>query len=140
MIILFSCHSILSLIIPSISAMRKCQSIIALHIASDLFIRDIRAMRKLNNSWKVMNSQKIIWKIDDKHDIGWCFYDNCLVRIEGIYDQKWKNKITSIVATELLKSSFNFTRDNNNKAIGIELIMTPMADPKKPIICYAYLT
>ena len=137
MITFFSCHIIVSLILPSLTSIRKCHSIVALHIASDLFVRDIRAIDKEKNSWKIINPHELVWASED-HDIGWRFVHNCLERIEGVYNQGWKEKTTSIVACGVSQAIFNVEKDKNH-IIGIELALTPLCMLKKPIICYVAL-
>lgn len=134
MITFFSCHIILSLIIPSLTSVRRCQSIIALHIASDLFVRDIRSIKNNKPHWKLITPYELVWQAGE-HDIGWCFSNNRLERKEGIYDQGWKSKTTSVVATGITQAIFTVEKANN-KIIGIELALTPVIAQKKPIICY----
>lgn len=137
MITLFSCHIIVSFIIPSLSTMRKTQSIIALHIASDLFVKDVHAMKNSFYDWKLMTPHELIWH-NDKHDIGWCFSNNSLERKEGVYNKKWTNKTTSIVATGIEKLTFTIEKDDNH-IVGIELALIPIVNKKEPIICYVAL-
>jgi len=134
MIMFFSCHIIVSLIIPSFSTMRKCQSIIALHIASDLFVRDIRAIKSYPCHWKLVTPHELIWQEGD-HDVGWCCSDNRLERKEGIYNQGWKHTTTSVVAAGIKQATFA-VEQHNKVIIGIELTLIPLIDQKKPIICY----
>ncbi|HLC06905.1 MAG TPA: hypothetical protein VJJ26_01830 [Candidatus Babeliales bacterium] len=134
LITLFSCHIITSLIIPSLSAMRKCQSIIALHIASDLFVRDIRTKRGCKYDWKLITPHELIWHQDD-HDIGWCFSGNRLNRKEGIYDKGWKKSTASIIAHGIAQAVFAIEK-NNDHIVGIELSLTSQSNPKSPVICY----
>ena len=134
MIMFFSCHIIVSLIIPSFSTMRKCQSIIALHIASDLFVRDIRAIKNHSCHWKLVTPHELIWQ-EGERDIGWRFSDNRLERKEGIYNQRWKHTTTSIVAAGIEQATFA-VEQHNKEIIGIELTLIPVLAQKKPVICY----
>jgi len=134
MISLFSCHIIVSFIIPSLSSVRKCQAIVALHIASDLFVRDIRVLRGGDVDWQVITPRELVWRRAD-HDIGWCFVDNHLERREGVYNKKWVKKSASVVAAGLSQGMFTVEIVNNN-IIGIELALTPVIAHKNPIICY----
>ncbi len=131
MITFFSCHIILSLIIPSLRSIRKCQSIIALHIASDLFVRDVRAGI---HDWKLITSQELVWQTGDQA-VGWCFSNNRLERSTGMYDQGWKSKTTSIVAAGIAHVVFTVEKAYD-QIIGIEMVLTPMITSKKPVICY----
>ena len=133
-ITLFSCHIVVSLIIPSAGAMRKCQSTIALHIASDLFVRDIRLMKSGTYQWKSISPQELIWS-QDTIDVGWCVSGNCLERREGVYDKGWKSSKTSIVAKNIARGVFT-VEQKNNRDMGVELVLTPQKDEKKPVVCY----
>ena len=135
MIMFFSCHIIVSLIIPSLTSMRKCQSIIALHIATDIFVRDIRAIKAHECVWKLISPHELVWQAGD-HDIGWFFANNRLERKEGEYHKGWKHKKSSIVAAHIAQAVFTAEKAKNNNIIGVELIMTPSNDIKKPISCY----
>jgi hypothetical protein len=133
-----SCHIIVSLIIPSFASMRRCQSIIKLHIATDLFVRDIRAIEGNVCKWKLITPHELIWQAGD-HDIGWSFTDNRLERKEGTYNKEWKGKSTSIVAAGIAQVSFTVEKAKNNKIIGVELVMIPVVDLKKRVECYVAL-
>ena len=130
----FLCHIIVSLIVPSFASIRQCQSIIALHIATDIFVRDIRALQNDTYHWKLITPQQLVWTVGD-HDIGWSFSANRLERKEGIYDKGWKKNNTSIVASGITHAVFTAERVNN-KVIGIELILTPAIAHSKPVVCY----
>lgn len=134
MITFFSCHIIISFIIPSFSAMRKCQSLIALHIASDLFVRDIRMIKGNECEWKLITPHELVWQAKDG-DIGWGFVDNRLERKEGMYNQGWKSKKTSVVAANIAQVAF-VAEKAHDKIIGIELTMKPVFAVKEPIVCY----
>jgi hypothetical protein len=131
MITFFSCHIILSLIVPSLLSMRRCQSVIALHIASDIFVRDVRA--GIHN-WKVTKPHELVWQAGD-HDIGWCFTDNRLERNTGMYDKGWKSKKASIVATGIAEVVFTIEKANE-QGVGIEMVIIQASAQKKPIVCY----
>jgi hypothetical protein len=131
MITFFSCHIILSLIIPSLLSMRRCQSVIALHIASDVFVRDVRA--GIDN-WKVTKPHELVWQAGG-HDIGWCFTDNHLERNTGMYDKGWKSKTTSIVAAGINQAVFSVEK-TNKQIMGIEMALMQASAQKKPIVCY----
>jgi len=135
MVALFCCHIVASLIIPALADMRKCQSMIALHIASDFFVRDIRAIKEDVNTWKKVSSKELIWRQDDHH-IGWSCGDNHLERREGIYNGGWKGTKASIIAKELSNSVFTVQREHDCIR-GVELLLAPACNMKKPIVCYA---
>jgi len=132
MIMLFSCHIVVLFVIPSFSAMHKCQSIIASHIATDLFVRDIREIVPNQCHWKLITPHELIWEINERN-IGWRFSNNCLERIEGVYNQGWKHKTTSIIATGIKQATFT-VKKHDGEIIGIELIITPIVQTK-PIVC-----
>lgn len=131
MITFFSCHIILSLIIPSLRSMRQCQSIIALHIASDLFVRDVRAGI---DDWLLITPQALVWRTGESN-VGWCFADNRLERSTGVYDGKWEGRTTSIVATGITQAIFTVEK-THDWIIGIEMVCTPSIASKKPVTCY----
>ena len=114
--------------------MRKCQSIIALHSASDLFVRDIRAIKKPECYWKVIAPHELVWHTQEG-DIGWCLVGSRLERTEGLYDQKWKNKTTSVVAAGIAQVTFTVEKSKGH-IVGVECSFIPVVDPKKPIVCY----
>ena len=133
MIMLFICHIIVSLIIPSFTNIRHTQSIIAMHVATDIFVRDIHNIDK-SVIWKHTIPTEIIWHTG-KQDIGWRLQDTCLERIEGVYNNGWKDKTVSIVANGIRNIDFTYKKDGPDiKAI--ELSLLPAASPHKPIICY----
>jgi hypothetical protein len=127
----FVCHIIVSLVIPSLTSVRTCQSIMNLHIASDLFVRDVHAGI---DDWKSVTSHEIIWHNGD-HDIGWFFEDNYLKRATGLYDTGWKNKTTSIVAGGVAQATF-VVEKVQDRIVGMELTLVPKAALKKPVVCY----
>lgn len=133
LITLFSCHIITFLIIPSLSAMRKTQTIIALHIASDLFVRDIRVMRQGRPCWKLVTPHELIWNHNDC-DVGWRFFNHCLERREGTYDNGWRSSHTSIIAKNVSDAVFLAEKEQEDIR-GIELTITPENNKGKHIIC-----
>jgi len=136
MVAFFTAHIITSLLLPTLSATRHYKSLIALHIASDLFVRDIRIMRNKPHSWKVMALHELIWHIDDdNYDVGWHYRNNRLERTEGLYSQGWKQRKASVVATGINQGTFTI-ESHNNHIIGIEMTLIPAVDPKKTIKCY----
>jgi type II secretory pathway component PulJ len=138
MVTLCMCHAITVLIIPSFSSLRKTQSIIALHIATDVFVRDIKSTQNGKYTWNVMLPQELIWQKDD-YNIGWCFYQNRLERREGMYKGgNWQAVKTSIVAKGLSNAVFTPIKDNNG-IVGVELTLTPHGAAKKPVACYVSL-
>lgn len=127
----FLCHIIVALIIPSFVSMRTSQSIMALHVASDLFVRDIRAGV---DNWKVITPHELVWHTGD-YDIGWCCAGKYVKRNVGIYNEGWKKKTTSIVAAGIIEGVFT-PEKIKDQIIGVELKFVPISVPKKPIICY----
>ncbi len=132
MISLCMCQVITSLIIPSLAA--KCKSLIALHIATDLFVRDVRLMRSMPYEWKLVTEQELIWHTVDR-DIGWQFVENRLERVEGFYDNGWKSKKTSVIATGIATGKLR-AKKHKNRIIGMKMTINPKIKDKNPIICY----
>jgi len=137
MIALFTAHSITSLLLPTLSATHTGKSLMALHVASDLFVRDIRMMRGKPHTWKVIMPHELVWHEEDaEYDIGWRYKDNHLERREGIYNQGWKKrKRASIVATGIERGTFT-VEQANDRIIGVEMTVMPAVDPKKAVVCY----
>jgi type II secretory pathway component PulJ len=136
LIMLFACHIITALIVPSSAALRKCQSLIGLHIATDLFVRDIRSMRTADYQWKITTPHELIWEQNGR-DIGWCFCDNRLERREGLYNKGWKNSTLSTIARGI-ESTFSHDK-RFDSIVGIELILKPQWNKKKEVACYVSL-
>lgn len=134
MISLCMCQVITSLIIPSLAATRKCKSLMTLHIATDLFVRDIRTMRNMPYMWKLVTSQELIWHVAD-HDICWRFVEDRLERIEGLYNNGWKSKKASVIAVGIFDGYFK-TKKHKNRICGIKMTIMPKIKDNKPIICY----
>lgn len=130
------CHIITILIIPSFVSLRKNQSVIAMHIATDCFVRDVKNMKD-GDTWNVMFEHELIWPVGD-HNIGWSFSDHRLQRKEGIYKNGWSDVKTSIVAKGLENAVFVVKKDNDQIA-GIELTLTAQCCPQKPVSCYISL-
>jgi type II secretory pathway component PulJ len=133
-IALFTTHIITSLLLPSLTATRTCKSLIALHIASDLFVRDIREMRDKPHQWHIINSDEIIWHADNL-DTGWCCTENRLERSTGVYNNGWRSKKTSLVAMGIMQGTF-IAEKHQNHIIGIEMTLIPEIAPKKTVVCY----
>ncbi len=127
----FLCHIIVSLIIPSLTSARKSQSIMALHVASDLFVRDVRTGI---NSWKLITPHELIWQGEDC-DIGWSFADHCLKRTTGVYNGVWAHKTTSTVASGVAQVTFTPEKACDS-IVGIEMKLEPRAAQSKPVICF----
>lgn len=128
------CHMISFVVIPSIIDTYKYSEIIALHVATDRFIRDIRiAQQNKIYIQKKVTSQKIIFNNGEK-DIKWCIKDNKLERCEGVYDKKWIKKNKSIIAKNIAIGTFIIK--NNPKMVEFELSFSPMIDVKYTINSY----
>lgn len=131
------CQVITILIIPSLSSLRKTQSIIALHIATDVFVRDIKNIKDGTCEWNVILPHELIWQEKDRN-IGWCFNQDRLERREGTYKKSWQDVKTSIIARGI--SNASFTADKDEKGIiGVELVLTPQCMPKKTVTSYVCL-
>ncbi len=136
LIMLFACHIITSLIIPSSSAMRKCQSLISLHIATDLFVRDIRLLRTADYQWKIIAPHELIWEQNGRN-VGWCFSHSRLERREGFYDTKWNNSTLSTIAMGI-EAVFRYDKQGDD-IMGVELTLIPQWNKKKAVTCYVAL-
>jgi type II secretory pathway component PulJ len=133
-IALFTTHIITTLLLPSLSATHRCKSLIALHIASDLFVRDIRMMRNKPYAWKKITTHELIWHNND-HDIGWCYTKNRLERREGTYNKSWKNTKISVVAIGIEQAIFTI-ENHKNRIIGVEMTLIPENLAEKAVVCY----
>ena len=135
----FICQAITSLVIPSLISLRKNQSLVALHIASDFFVRDIKTIANEPDAWQIILPHELIWRkkqVDENANaIGWRFIDNRLERREGLYEGNWKKVKTRIIAKGLTKVIFSPEKDANH-IIAIELSMTSSLAAQKPVICY----
>lgn len=127
-------HVITKLVIPSFSSLAKNTSIVALHIASDIFVRDVVKIQEHGCVWKVVSPHELVWQIDDL-TLGWYFSENSLKRKEGASSDNWRNVKKSIIAKDLIDTVFIIEKDKED-IIGIELIMKPRYTPEKPIKCY----
>lgn len=128
------CHLITFLVLPSLVSLRKTQSLVTLHTASDFFVRDVKAMAREAGVWKVTTSHELIWHKNDG-DVGWSFTDNRLERKEGIYEGTWKHAKTSIIAKGLVNAVFT-PHQHGDQIVGIELVMISQHAPEKPVVCF----
>ena len=133
-IALFTTHIITVTLLPSLAATRSYKSLIALHIATDLFVRDIRGIRSKPHTWRHIMPHELIWHTDE-HDIGWRYHKNRLERSTGTYNNGWKSKKTAVVAAGIAQGTFT-AEYHKNRIIGIEMTLIPEIDPKKEIICF----
>lgn len=131
------CQIITIHIIPGLSSLRKTQSIIALHSATDVFVRDIKNIKDGTCVWNVILPHELIWQ-EKNQSIGWCFYQNRLERREGTYKKGWQDVKTSVIARGI--SNARFTAEKDDKGIvGMELALTPHCAPKKTVTSYVCL-
>lgn len=131
------CHVITMLIIPAFSSLRRTQSIIALHVATDVFARDMQNIKNSVDTWNVMLPHELIWQQDD-HNIGWRFHQDRLERREGVYKKGWQESKKSIIARGVLSAVFTIERGDEG-IMGVELTITPHCAKKKVIACYVSL-
>jgi hypothetical protein len=131
-IVCFICHSIIYFIIPSLRLTNFCQSRIALHTISDIFVRDVR----MSNQFIIKKSlpNELLWN-NGNTDIAWTYYNNRLTRIEGHYDIKWKKKTTSIISTDIANALFTIDYVGK-KTIGIMLELKSIRSLKNPLHFY----
>ena len=127
------CHIITVFIIPALQSTRLCHAQIMLHSNSDLFVRDIR-MQPIKQ-WKLIQPHYLIWN-NGEHDIGWHYHDNTVERIEGVYNNKWKKKRTSIVATSLKDAVF-MVDYSKGVVVGAGLTLISARNKEKPVTSYA---
>lgn len=139
----FICQAIVSLVIPSLISLRKNQSLIALHIAADFFVRDIKMVTNEQDAWKIILPHELVWRKKDRDDsanaIGWRFFNDRLERREGLYNGTWKQVKTSVIVKGLVNATFT-PQKNNNDIVGIELVMISHHAPEKPVVCYVCST
>ena len=121
---------IISFILPTITTTRQCRSLIALHVATDLFVRDIK-----NGSHVIHCSPQELVLHNDARSIGWHISENKLERIEGVYDNGWKNKKISIVAVGIQSGKF-VPEIYKNDIIGVEMTLVPQVNDKKIVVAY----
>lgn len=126
------CHMLTTCILPSLKSTRIYYAYLLLHNSSDLFVRDIRT--KSITSWKVIQPDYLIWN-NGQQDIGWHYHDNKIERIEGVYENKWKKRRTSIVVSHLNNGLFTLNY-HNGRVIGVGLTLFSALDEKKPVACY----
>jgi len=131
------CQVITIHIIPGLSSLRKTQSIIALHCATDVFVRDIKNIKDGTCVWNVILPHELIWQ-EKNQSIGWCFYQNRLERREGTYKKGWQDVKTSIIARGISSASFTAEKGESG-VIGVELTLTPHCAPKKTVMSYVAL-
>lgn len=134
MVTFFINHLITKLIIPSFASLIQNKSIIALHIASDVFVRDIKRMQKGTYRWKTISPHELVWQIDDL-EIGWYFSKSCLKRKEEIHNSNGRHIKKSMIAKDVKDAVFVVERDQT-EVIGLELIMKPQCAPEKIIKSY----
>ena len=131
------CHIITTLIIPSIFSLKKTQSIISMHIASDFFVRDMKNIKNDGCTWKVILPLELIWHTKD-YDVGWFFHQNSLQRTEGIYNGLWQNAKRSVIAKGIANATFTLEK-TQDRVTGVELSLIPQSTSRKPIVCYVSL-
>lgn len=129
MVTFFICQIITFLIIPSTLAMRKCQSLIALHIATDLFVRDIKTIKNEKDCWKTVTPHELIWN-QDGQEVGWLFSHDRLERRE--------KGSASIIAKNITQASFSVEK-NKNEITAIELTLHPAFNKEKIVTCFVAL-
>ena len=137
LISLFMCHMITFLILPVLHETRLCKTLVKLHIASDLFVRDIKRLKNEKNSLKLVTTQALVWFTNDE-DVGWSIEDNKLKRSAGIYKNGWRERNTSIIADEIANGTFTVGMQNN-RVIGVEMTLVPSVNKEKCVICYVAL-
>lgn len=130
MVTFFMCHLITFMIIPSMKSMRQCQALIALHIATDLFVRDIKTIKEHACEWKITTVHELVWN-QDNQDIGWRFCDNRLERKE--------KGVANIITKGVAQATFVLEKEGE-KVTGVELTLKPLANMAKTVTCYVALT
>lgn len=120
-------------ILPSLQSTRMYHAQILLHSSTDLFVRDIRAQSV--KQWKIIQPDYLIWN-NGEYDIGWHYHDNKVERIEGVYQNKWKKKRTSVVVASLKDAVFTVDYDNR-AVVGVGVTLISSSNEQKPVIGYA---
>jgi hypothetical protein len=133
-IALFFCSTITSLILPTRALIHKHQSLIGLHLAIDIFVKDVRATKEAQFTFKQISQQELIW-YNKKNAIGWRFANNRLERIEGEYNNGWKKKRRSIAAMGIKEAIFTIEK-YKDQAIGVEIAVVPIIEGASPIKGY----
>jgi len=130
------CTIFTSLVLPTITNTRQCRSLMALHIASDLFFNDIQQAKKSSIVWQKTTDNEIIWSNKDV-SIGWKIDKNTLKRKEGIYSlEKWKKATTCVIADRMEYGKFRIEKHNGIiMALSCSLAITQ----DKIVECYVAL-
>jgi hypothetical protein len=110
-------------IISSFSRTNGCQSLLDLHSASDLFLRDLWQAPADISAWHVHTDSLLIWN-SGKKTVGWSTADATIKRMEGLYEPAsgaWRDLIQSVV----LKNAhgiFRSSHDTNHmKSIALHI-------------------
>lgn len=120
-------------VIPSIMSTRRYQAYMSLHIATDLFVHDVRMFSCNKLKLAHATATELVWhagQCTDNKNIGWRYAHNKLERIEGIYgDNGWKTKRTHCVANAVKHVLFTIDQ-------GITIILTPAIDEMYEVTSY----
>jgi hypothetical protein len=78
----------------------QCQSLVDMHMACDLFIRDLWEAPADSALWHLYTDKAIIWSKKKEEAVGWLISDEGIHRMQGLYDpktQRWQKNIQSVV-------------------------------------------
>jgi hypothetical protein len=126
-------HSISYFIVPSLRSIQLYKEQISLHMALDLFVKEIRVSAV--TQWQEIAADSIIWSEQEK-SIGWRCINNRLERIQGIYKSgDWKKRRSSVVATHIHSLLFRYDIIAE-KLVGIEIVLTGSHCLQKPVRGY----
>jgi len=127
------CSIIVTFVLPSLQSSYIYQKQLALHIALDVFVKEIRASKIVE--WKLVTPDIIIFN-DGENDIGFRCYKNRFERLAGIYkNNHWQKRRISVIGQGISKVTFLYDYINE-KIIGIESILTSLHFPEKTINGY----
>jgi len=135
LIVVLTTSIISTLFIPSLASVHKCNFLIELHIAQDLFVGDVRKIESAK-SLKSINSHELTW-CNEKTDICWRFNNNRLERVEENRTDVKSKKNTSIVASGISEATFTIEKSNMNTSV--ELLLTPKYDQSLVVRSYCTL-
>ena len=126
-------HSISYFIVPSLRSIQLYKEQISLHMALDLFVKEIRA--SVVTQWQEIAADSIIWS-DQEKEVGWQYQNGRLERIQGIYkDGVWKKRRTSVIAINIHFLAFRYDIVAE-KLVGIEVVLTGSRCLQKPVRGY----
>jgi hypothetical protein len=133
MIICCLCSIIVTCVLPSIRVSSLYHKELGLHLALDVFVREIRSSKIVE--WKLVTADTFIFN-NGENDIGWRCYKNKFERIVGTYiHNHWQKRRINVIAQGVSKVMFSYDFIHE-KIIGIECILTNKDQTEKTINSY----